>query len=100
MEKYIDLTVYGAKQDIQRYLVNGWILKEYGATLAILEKPEKTYSILASEFCENLKNLVNNKTALNNFELYLSMHFERWMQEHANTPGKLNAEIKMFSEVE
>jgi hypothetical protein len=37
IEKYIDLTLYGASYDIQKYLANGWRIKSQGLTLVILE---------------------------------------------------------------
>lgn len=39
IEQYIDLTEYGAEQDINRYIANGWYIHDYGLTLVILRKP-------------------------------------------------------------
>lgn len=38
IEKYIDLTEYGAEYDLGRYLANGWKIKHKGLTLIILER--------------------------------------------------------------
>lgn len=38
IEKYIDLTEYGAEHDLNRYLCNGWKIMHQGLTLVILEK--------------------------------------------------------------
>jgi hypothetical protein len=38
LEKYIDLTQYGAEYDIYKYLANGWYIHYQGLTLIILRK--------------------------------------------------------------
>ena len=38
IEKYFDLTEYGAQHDINKYLANGWKIKYQGLTLVIMEK--------------------------------------------------------------
>lgn len=38
IEKYIDMTEYGAEWTLRQYLVNGWKIKYEGLTLYILEK--------------------------------------------------------------
>ena len=99
LEKYIDLTEYGAEHDINRYLANGWRLKEKGLTVVILEKDEKTYFIIAEELTNALKKLVNDPEKLSNFETYLGYHFPEWLEKYANTPGKFTAEIKEFASI-
>lgn len=36
IEKYIDLTEYGAENDIKRYIAAGWYIAHQGLTLIIL----------------------------------------------------------------
>jgi hypothetical protein len=38
IEKYFDLTEYGADQDINKYLANGWFIFHQGLTLVIMRK--------------------------------------------------------------
>ena len=38
IEKYIDLTEYGAEYTLRAYLANGWRIKHSGLTIIILEK--------------------------------------------------------------
>ena len=43
----------------------------------------------ANMFCEAVKALASNKTALNNLNCYLSRHFAAWMEKYANSPAWL-----------
>ena len=38
IEKYFDLTEYGAEQDIKKYLAAGWKIVHRGLTLIIMQK--------------------------------------------------------------
>jgi hypothetical protein len=38
LEKYIDLTEYGAEYTVRQYLANGWKITHQGFTLIIMEK--------------------------------------------------------------
>ena len=38
IEKYFDLTQHGVQHDINKYLANGWRIKNQGLTILILEK--------------------------------------------------------------
>jgi hypothetical protein len=38
IEKYVDLTEYGAQHTINQYLANGWYIKSQGLTIIILGK--------------------------------------------------------------
>lgn len=38
LQKYIDLTEYGAEYDLSKYLSAGWKIVHSGLTLIILEK--------------------------------------------------------------
>lgn len=55
---------------------------------------------LAHEFIEAIRTIAEKSENLDNFESYLSNHFEAWMKEYANTPETLTAEIKHFAEME
>ena len=99
MEKYIDTTAYGAKHDIKRYLADGWTIKEKGLTLVIMEKDDKTYSIMAGEFVQAIKNLAKSQNALDNLELYLTYHFPKWLEKYANTPYGIVFELKEFAKI-
>ena len=100
MEKYIDLTQYGADYDIKRYLANGWRIKETGTTLIIMEKENKTYSIIAGEFIKAIKKLAENSHNLENLESYLTYHFPEWLEKHANTPAGIVYEFRAFADIE
>ena len=54
---------------------------------------------LAQEFCSAIRNLADDEEALNNFESYLSYHFDTWLKEFASTPEGLTSELKCFSEM-
>lgn len=100
MEKYIDLTVPYSEYDINRYLANGWKIKEQGATLVIMEKEDKTYSIIAGEFIKAIKTIAKKPENLENFESYLTYHFPTWLEKFANTPGGIVDEFKRFADME
>ena len=55
---------------------------------------------LALEFVKAIKTLAEKPDNLDNFECYLSHHFDVWMEKYANTPENLTTEIKMFAEME
>ena len=100
MEKYIDTTVPYYEYDVNRYLSNGWRIKEAGATLVIMEKEDKTYSIIAAQFIKAIKTIAQNPRGLENLESYLSYHFPAWIEKYANTPGGLVSELEHFSKME
>lgn len=100
MEKYIDLTVPHSQCDVDRYLSKGWRIKEESATLVIMEKENKTYSIIAAEFIKAIKTIAAKEKNLDNLELYLTYHFPEWLNKFANTPGGIVSELKNFAEME
>ena len=57
------------------------------------------YAKEAATFAEAIRNFAANKDAINNFEFYLSIHFEDWLNKFANTPEAMAEEIKCFSEI-
>ena len=54
----------------------------------------------AKLFIEAIKTIASKPENLENLELYLSMHFPKWLEVYANTPEKLTAELKAFAEME
>lgn len=55
---------------------------------------------LAHEFIEAIKTISKKPENLDNFECYLSHHFDAWMKKYAYDPECLTAEIKHFAEME
>ena len=55
---------------------------------------------LAKELCGAIKEMARKPENLDNFECYLSHHFDVWMEEYANTPKSLVSEMKSFAEME
>lgn len=47
-----------------------------------------------------IKELASKPNNLENFESYLSRHFDVWMEKYANTPSDLANELKAFAEME
>ena len=58
-----------------------------------MRKHEQT----AKQFCEALQTIAGKPENLENFELYLSMHFSEWLEKFANTPERITAELKEFA---
>jgi len=53
----------------------------------------------AEILCRAIRNFAENPSALENFENYLSNHFDVWMEKYANTPDDLACEMIGFSEI-
>lgn len=62
-------------------------------------KATRKYENEAKEFCKAIKLMADNDDALENFELYLSYHFEAWLKNYANTPENISAELKDFANI-
>lgn len=58
---------------------------------------ERKYEQEASAFCEAIKAFASRPEALDNFEGYLSYHFDSWMKAWANTPDGLAYEACRFA---
>ena len=54
---------------------------------------------LAQELCNAIRKLAADEDSLNNFESYLTYHFDTWIKKWANTPEGLTCELKHFSEM-
>lgn len=52
---------------------------------------------LAIEFIQAIKTIAAREKNLDNFESYLSYHFDKWLEKWANTPEKITAELKAFA---
>ena len=55
---------------------------------------------LSMEFVKAIKMLAEKPDNMDNFECYLSHHFDAWMKEFAYDPITLTAEVKHFAEME
>ena len=58
---------------------------------------ERKYKQDAKEFCEAVKTIAGNPENLENLELYLSIHFQKWLDRFANYPENITAELKRFA---
>ena len=54
----------------------------------------------AKVFIEAIKTMASKPDNLDNFESYLSYHFDVWMEKFANSPEGLTNEVKHFAEME
>lgn len=54
----------------------------------------------AKELIKTIKEIVSKPDNLDNFENYLSQHFDVWMEKFANSPEGLVSEMKQFAEME
>lgn len=57
------------------------------------------YQNTAKRFAEAIVDLAKNEYALDNLELYLSNHFDVWMQKFASTPESITAELNSFAHI-
>ena len=57
------------------------------------------YTKQAAMMCQAIKDMAKSDFALDNFESYLSHHFDSWMKKFANTPDDLAAELKDFASI-
>ena len=60
---------------------------------------ERQYAEEARQFCAAIKKLAANEAALENFESYLSMHFDKWLKHYADYPGGITYELETFAEI-
>ena len=61
---------------------------------------ERKHEQTAKEFCEALKTIAGKPENLENLELYLSIHFQKWLERYANDPENITAELKQFAEID
>lgn len=60
----------------------------------------RQYKQLASEFVNAIKAIADNPDNLENFEMYLSLHFDKWMEKYAGYPEGITSELKIFAGVD
>lgn len=53
----------------------------------------------AKRLTKAIKRLANNPEALDNFENYLSCHFDKWLATWVTTPTGMANEFEMFAEM-
>ena len=53
----------------------------------------------ATLFIKAIQTIANKPENLNNFESYLSYHFDTWLNNFADTPEKITAELIAFAEM-
>ena len=61
---------------------------------------ERKFEQLAHEFAEAIRMFAEKPDNIDNFERYLSYHFDVWMEKYANCPENLTDEFKYFAEME
>lgn len=54
----------------------------------------------AKRFCAAIKKIAANENTLGNLELYLSFHFDEWLEKFANTPSWMANEMEEFSKIQ
>ena len=59
----------------------------------------KNYKNEAHIVAKAIKALAKDETALDNFEYYLSQHFEAWLTKFANTPCGMASELNSFAHI-
>jgi len=55
---------------------------------------------LATTLINAIKEFANKPNNLDNFEGYLSAHFDKWFEKYANTPENLVYEMENFANME
>ena len=55
---------------------------------------------LANELVKAIRTFAEKPDNLENFENYLSHHFDVWYEKYANAPENLVSEFKHFAEME
>lgn len=63
------------------------------------QEDKMKYEKLAQELCNAIRKLAADEDSLNNFESYLTSHFDTWLRKFASTPEGLTSELKLFSEM-
>jgi hypothetical protein len=61
---------------------------------------ERKFEQLAHEFAEAIRMFAENPDNIDDFESYLSYHFDVWMEKYASYPEGLVSEFKHFAEME
>lgn len=59
----------------------------------------RKYEKEAKVFAEAIRAFAKNEDALDNFECYLSLHFDTWLQKFAATPEGIAKELNSFAQI-
>lgn len=59
----------------------------------------RKYENEAKVFAEAIRAFAKNEDALDNFECYLSSHFDTWLQKFADTPEGISEELNSFAHI-
>lgn len=70
-------------------------MKEYKQTMTIQEQERA-----AKRFITALREIAAKEENIDNFESYLSYHFEKWLSKYASTPEGIAAEFETFAKME
>lgn len=54
----------------------------------------------AEMFAAAIRKFATKPENIDNFESYLSAHFDKWLEKFANTPENMAGEMKSFAEME
>jgi hypothetical protein len=54
----------------------------------------------AEMFTNAIRQIVNKPNNIDNLELYLGQHFDKWLEKFANTPESMAIEMKSFAEMD
>ena len=78
-----------------------WYESEAGAVFApsCLVRKEAQWSIEARHLVDALRRFAQRPDAIDNFECYLSHHFESWLKKYASTPEGMAEEFKRFASI-
>lgn len=60
----------------------------------------KKYTFEAAQFCDAIRELANKPENLQNLEMYLVEHFDKWLRKYASTPESMIAEMVNFAQME
>jgi len=58
------------------------------------------YNQTAAQFAAAIKTIAEKPENLDNLEHYLSYHFAAWLDNFANTPENITAELQAFAEMD
>ena len=58
-----------------------------------------SYKEQAKTVVDAIRKMASDENSLDNFEGYLSYHFDSWIKKFASTPDGFASEMKEFSEI-
>lgn len=61
---------------------------------------ENKFEDTAKKFTAAMVTLTKNEERLENFEYYLSLHFDVWLKKFASTPEGITSELTDFANIE